>query len=94
MDQIISDIPKDELRRLILQEFYETKEPKVDKTQVQRIVDNVKLQLDEILRKQPKKINQLPDYCIRRSSNFIMLIHRILLPHGQTYRPINDIQLC
>lgn len=55
MDQIISDIPKDELRRLILQEFYETKEPKVDKTQVQRIVDNVKLQLDEILRKQPKK---------------------------------------
>lgn len=55
VDQIISDIPKDELRRLILQEFYETKEPKVDKTQVQRIVDNVKLQLDEILRKQPKK---------------------------------------
>ncbi|SMG34477.1 FecR family protein [Sphingobacterium psychroaquaticum] len=56
VDQIISDIPKDELRRLILQEFYETKEPKVDKTQVQRIVDNVKLQLDEILRKQPKRL--------------------------------------
>lgn len=56
VDQIISDIPRDELRRLILQEFYETKEPKVDKTQVQYIVDNVKLQLDAILRKQPKRL--------------------------------------